>query len=258
RRGALRLGGAGVAVGGLSALGVTGAAADAPTRRSAAPDRSGRGPVIAILLYDGFTALDVVGPQEVFARIPDARLRFVAERTGPIPTDTRLLSLPATHTLEEVTTADLVFVPGGGAGSTAAATNPRLQRWVAAIHRTTTWTASVCTGAFLLGTAGLLRGRPATTYWTSVDQLATVGALPRRERVVRSGRIITGAGVSAGLDLSLVLAEHLTDRRTAKALQLALEYDPQPPYDAGDATTASADQRTLAQELVAAADRYQR
>ncbi|MGL5866404.1 MAG: DJ-1/PfpI family protein [Dermatophilaceae bacterium] len=264
RRGVLRLGGAGMAASGLTALGVGGAIAVPSAEPSAEPSagpstasaRPRRGPVIAILLYDGFTALDVVGPHEVFARIPGAQLRFVAERTGPVPTDTRLLTLPATHSLDEVTSADVLFVPGGGAGSTAAAMNPRLQRWVAALHRTTTWTTSVCTGAFLLGTAGLLRGRPATTYWTAVDQLSTVGALPRRERVVRSGKIITGAGVSAGLDMALVLAEYLTDRRTATALQLALEYDPQPPYDAGDAATASTDQRELAQRLVAAADRY--
>jgi putative intracellular protease/amidase len=258
RRSVLRLGGVGIAATGVSAIAGAGALAGTGVLadQSTSEERTLRAPVIAILLYEGFTALDVVGPQEIFARIPGARLRFVAERTGPVLTDTRLLSLPATHSIDKVTSADVLFVPGGGAGSTAAAMNPRLQRWVATVHRTTTWTTSVCTGAFLLGTAGLLRGRPATTYWTTLEHLRHVGAVPRRERVVRSGKIITGAGVSAGLDMALRLAEYLTDRRTAEALQLAIEYDPQPPYDTGDAAKASPAQRELASQLVAAADKY--
>jgi putative intracellular protease/amidase len=241
----------GASAAGVGAAGVVQAATAGPA--TAAPAAEKR--TAAIVLYDGFTGLDAVAPYEVFSRIPGLDVRFVGEKAGPVETDTRRLTMTADTAWSDLPHPDLLLVPGGGVrGTTGAATNPSLLQWLQVAHRTTRWTASVCTGSLVLGAAGLLESKAATTYWASRDVLAQFGATYRRRRYVEQGKIITGAGVSAALDTSLIIAARLAGDEVAGALQLALEYDPQPPYDTGDFTKASPRTRRLALKLVADAD----
>ncbi|MFF0384503.1 DJ-1/PfpI family protein [Streptomyces sp. NPDC004286] len=194
---------------------------------------------IAILLYDRFTALDAVGPYEVLARTPDAETVFVAEQTGPVRTDTGALALMADRSLAEVTAPDVVVVPGGP-GQSALMEHAPLLDWLRQVDATSTWTTSVCTGSLLLGAAGLLEGRRATSHWLAVEALTRLGAEPVRERVVTDGKYMTAAGVSAGIDMGLTLLGKLAGDETAQGVQLATEYDPHPPYDAGSPDKAPA------------------
>ena len=192
---------------------------------------------IAILLFDRFTALDAVGPYEILARMPGAEVVFTAARRGPVRSDLGSLALTADATLDEVTAADLLLVPGGP-GSLDQCEQPEVLDWLRAVDATTTWTTSVCTGSVLLAAAGLLTGRRATTHWLLPQALAGFGAQPVDERVVFDGKYATAAGVSAGLDLALHLAGRIHDAETAQGIQLLIEYDPQPPYTAGSTRTA--------------------
>ncbi|MEU9740304.1 DJ-1/PfpI family protein [Micromonospora chersina] len=192
---------------------------------------------IAVLLFDRFTALDAVGPYEVLGRLPGARTVFVADRPGPVTTDVGTLALTATATLDEVTSPDVLVVPGGP-GQVARMTDARLLDWLRAVDATTTWTTSVCTGSLLLAAAGLLDGRQATSHWLALDQLPAFGAVPAEERVVVDGKYVTAAGVSAGVDMALTLTGRIAGDAVAQAIQLGIEYDPQPPYPAGSPRTA--------------------
>ncbi|MFG3604418.1 DJ-1/PfpI family protein [Micromonospora chersina] len=192
---------------------------------------------IAVLLFDRFTALDAVGPYEVLGRLPGARTVFVADRPGPVTTDVGTLALTATATLDEVTSPDVLVVPGGP-GQIARMTDARLLDWLRAVDDTTTWTTSVCTGSLLLAAAGLLDGRQATSHWLALDQLPAFGAVVAEERVVVDGKYITAAGVSAGVDMALTLAGRIAGDAVAQAIQLGIEYDPRPPYPAGSPRTA--------------------
>ncbi|MEE1785862.1 DJ-1/PfpI family protein [Streptomyces sp. SP17BM10] len=195
---------------------------------------------IAVLLYDDFTALDAVGPYEVLSRIPGAEVVFTAARRGPVRTDMRSLALTADAALEEVDSADVLLVPGGP-GTEPALADAELVDWVRRVDATTTWTASVCSGSLLLGAAGLLAGRRATSHWCCLDALPGFGAEPTgTERVVIDGTYATAAGVSAGIDLALTLTGRLAGDATAEAIQLVIEYDPRPPYSAGSVATAPA------------------
>ena len=198
---------------------------------------------IAITLFDRFTALDAVGPYEVLSRLPGADVVFVAERRGEHRTDTGALGLVADATLDEVAAPEIVLVPGGpGTRPLAAAgRDDPLVAWIAAAHETSVWTTSVCTGSLLLGAAGVLDGLPATTHWRVLDALAAFGAVPTSERVVRAGKVITAAGVSSGIDMALTLAALVADETVARAIQLGIEYDPQPPFDSGSAARATPD-----------------
>ncbi|MBV2154061.1 DJ-1/PfpI family protein [Kitasatospora sp. SUK 42] len=194
---------------------------------------------IAVLLYPEFTALDAVGPYEVLSRIPGAEVVFTAARRGPVRTDMSSLALTADAALDEVDSADVLLVPGGP-GTEAQLGDPAVLEWVRAVDATTTWTTSVCSGSLLLGAAGLLKGRRATSHWACLDQLPRFGAEPTgTERVVLDGKYATAAGVSAGIDLALSLTGRLAGDATAEAIQLVIEYDPQPPYSAGSIATAS-------------------
>jgi putative intracellular protease/amidase len=197
---------------------------------------------IAILVFDGITALDAIGPYEVLARLPDARVTFAAPSRGVVRTGDRVLGLSADASIDDVAACDLLLVPGGF-GTRALERDERVLAWIRAMDATTRITASVCTGALLLGAAGLLRGRRANTHWTSRERLAEFGAVPVAERVVRDGKYATTAGVSAGIDLALALAIELAGREVAAAIQLGIEYDPAPPLDAGDAARAPASVR---------------
>ncbi|WNM31595.1 DJ-1/PfpI family protein [Streptomyces sp. Li-HN-5-11] len=187
---------------------------------------------IAVVLYDRFTALDAVGPYEVLSRIPGAETVFVAEHTGPVRTDTGALGMVADRSLTEVTRPDVLVVPGGPGQSDLMEHEPLLN-WLRAVDATSTWTASVCTGSLLLAAAGLLEGRRATSHWLALDQLTAYGARPTGERVVVDGKYVTGAGVSAGIDMGLTLLGRIGGDDLAQTIQLTTEYDPQPPYDAG-------------------------
>ncbi|WP_369693094.1 DJ-1/PfpI family protein, partial [Streptomyces luteocolor] len=211
---------------------------------------------VAVLLYDGFTALDAVGPYEVLCRVPGVRVTMVAREAGPVLTDTGELSLVAERALRDVRRADVLLIPGGGGrGMTAMMEDAEVHEWIRRIHRHSLWTTSVCTGSLVLGAAGLLRGLPATTYWASRSYLAKFGATYTPGRFVETGKIITAAGVSAGIDMGLHLAARLSDVKVAQAMQLAVEYDPDPPYDTGSPEKADAATEALALELIDAAAR---
>lgn len=187
---------------------------------------------VALVLYDGFTALDIIGPYDVLNALPHSEPVFVAERAGPVANESRSLSLVADRSLAEVTSPEIVVVPGG-LGTRALLEHEPLLSWLREVHETTTWTTSVCTGSLLLAAAGLLDGVPATTHWLAREQLAALGAEVVSERVVEEGKIMTAAGVSAGIDMALALIQRMYGDEAAEAVQLGIEYDPAPPVDSG-------------------------
>jgi putative intracellular protease/amidase len=195
---------------------------------------------VAILLYEGLTALDAVGPYEVLTLLHDAEVRFVAKRAGALRTDSGALALVADYSFEDVVSADVVVVPGSSNSTRAAMEDGATLEWLRAIHETTRWTTSVCSGALILAAAGLLKGLKATTHWVALEHLRAFGAEPVRERVVRQGKIVTAAGVSAGIDMALYLAGEIAGAEAAQTIQLIMEYDPQPPFDAGSTAKAPA------------------
>jgi putative intracellular protease/amidase len=195
---------------------------------------------IAFLLYDGFTALDAIGPYDVLNRLPGAEVVLVAERPGPVTTEAGSLSMVASQALDAVRDPDILVLPGG-LGNRSLLEHEPLLGWIREVHDTTTWTASVCTGSLLLAAAGVLDGVPATTHWMAFDELARLGAEPVAERVVEHGKIITAAGVSAGIDMALVLAQRIAGDSVAQAIQLGIEYDPAPPFDSGSPEKAPAE-----------------
>jgi putative intracellular protease/amidase len=186
----------------------------------------------AILLYPGFTALDAIGPYEVLSRLPGARVTFVAAAAGPVKTDNVMLTVLAERSLEEVPAPEIVLVPGGPGEVAARAGGPALD-WLRAAHETSTWTTSVCTGSLILAAAGLLEGKRATGHWLAMEKLRELGAEAVSERVVFDGKLVTAAGVSSGIDMALTLAARIAGEQVAQAIQLGIEYDPQPPFDAG-------------------------
>jgi putative intracellular protease/amidase len=194
---------------------------------------------IAILIYDRFTALDAVGPYEVLSRIPGSTLTFVAQETGPVRTDMGVLGLLADASLTELSSPDIVLVPGGP-GQSALMEDGPVHEWLRAAHETSTWTTSVCTGSLVLAAAGLLQGKRATSNWQALEELGELGAEVVPERVVFDGKLVTSAGVTAGIDMALLLVQRIAGDELAQAIQLGIEYDPQPPFDAGSPEKAPA------------------
>jgi putative intracellular protease/amidase len=188
---------------------------------------------VAIGLFPGFTALDFVGPYQVMVEVPGAEVVVCAAQRGRVEDEKGLLRLDVDAAFGDVRTPDVLLVPGGPVTRVMAADGGPIVDWIRAAHEHTRYTASVCTGALLLGAAGLLEGRRATTHWVAYDRLRDFGAEPTEQRVVFSDRIVTGAGVSAGIDLALTLASELSGPEVAQAIQLGIEYDPQPPFDSG-------------------------
>lgn len=240
-----------------AALAPTAHAADTTLSPSKNPSRARtgtppRGPRIGILLYDGYSLLDPTGPAEILSRLPGASVTMIAERRGPVRTDTGDVAVMAERTLDEAGRLDVLLVPGAGnRGVVAAMENRTLLRWIRHTDRRTRFTTSVCTGSLVLAATGLLDGRRATTYWASAPYLEkTFDVTYVPERYVESGKFITAAGVSAGLDMALYLAARLTDEDTARAIQLAVEYDPRPPFDAGNAQEASEELKARALKIV--------
>ena len=194
---------------------------------------------IAILIYEGLTALDAIGPYETLSRVPGTTVTFVAAEPGLKRTDTGRLGVMADASLDELSRPDVVVVPGGPGQIPVMSHEPTLD-WLRAAHAHTRWTTSVCTGSLILGTAGLLEGKRATSHWMWVEMLPGFGAEIADERVVIDGKIITAAGVSAGIDMGLTLASRLAGDETAQAIQLAIEYDPDPPFACGSVGNAPA------------------
>jgi putative intracellular protease/amidase len=194
---------------------------------------------VAIPLYPGFTALDAVGPYTVLAFAPGYTATFVAAEPGPVTDDQNSLTITATASYADLPDPDVIIVPGG-AGTLAALSDPALIGWISGAHKHTRWTTSVCSGSFLLGAAGLLKARKATSHWGWLEHLARFGAEAVSERVVLDGKIMTAAGVSSGIDMALTLLSQASDVTTAQTVQLAIEYDPQPPFNAGSPKTAPA------------------
>jgi transcriptional regulator GlxA family with amidase domain len=193
---------------------------------------------IAILIFEKLTALDAIGPYEVLRSVPGWEVQFVGPEKGLLRTDSGALGLNADHSLEEVSSADVLLVPGGE-GNRPLLDDERVLEWVRQIDAGSTWTTSVCTGSLVLGAAGLLEGRRATSNWLALDRLAEFGAEPVGGRYVEDGKLITAAGVTAGIDMALHLVSREVGPEVAQAIQLGLEYDPQPPFDSGSPEKAS-------------------
>ena len=193
---------------------------------------------IAILLYDGVTALDAIGPYEVLSRLPEAKIHFVAKQAGSIRTDTGFLALTADDELADLPQPDIIVVPGALAGWLPVTRDHLILDWLKMAHQTTQWTTSVCTGSLILGAAGLLKDKPATTHWETMKFLSWFGAKPTEARIVQQEKIITAAGVSAGIDMGLYLANEVAGEDTARSIQLMMEYDPQPPFNSGSVQKA--------------------
>jgi transcriptional regulator GlxA family with amidase domain len=194
---------------------------------------------IAIPIFNELTALDAVGPYEVLSRLPGYTVHFVAAEAGPKRTETGMLALIADLALEEMPRPEVIVVPGGY-GTRALMSDETMLSWLRTAHASSHWTTSVCTGALLLAAAGILNGLAATTHWAELETLAAHGATPSTKRVVEQGKVITAAGVSAGIDMALTLAARLAGDEVAQAIQLGIEYDPQPPFDSGSPAKASA------------------
>jgi transcriptional regulator GlxA family with amidase domain len=209
---------------------------------------------IAIGLYPGFTALDAIGPYAVFTNVPGVDVVVCADRKGPLADESDLLHFDLVHTFDEVPEPDVLLVPGGLITRRIAAEGGPIVDWIRAAHETTTYTTSVCTGALLLGAAGVLDGLPATTHWVAYDHLRSYGAEPTEQRVVIEGKVATAAGVSAGIDLALTLVDRLHGAEVAQAVQLGIEYDPQPPHDTGAPSKAPAEIRDLVSTVIADAE----
>jgi transcriptional regulator GlxA family with amidase domain len=205
---------------------------------------------IAIVVYPGFTALDFIGPYEVLRNLPDAEVRFLWHQPGPIAADSGVLLIGATHSFDETPSPDIVLIPGGMT-TMEHARDQKLLEWVRQAHETAAWTASVCSGSVILAAAGLLDGKRATSHWMALPALKTLGAVPvSDERIVHEGNIVTSAGVSAGIDLAMWLAGQISGEGRAKTIQLAIEYDPQPPFDSGHMSKASAATKAAATALL--------
>jgi putative intracellular protease/amidase len=194
---------------------------------------------IAIPLFDHFAPLDAVGPYQVLVHLPGATVTFVAERPRGISDESGSFTLQAQASFADVPHPDVILVPGGSGEADQVSHGP-LQDWLLEADKTSTWTSSVCTGALILARAGLLAGRAATTNWQATGELERLGVKVLRERYVFDGKYVTAAGVSAGIDMALALAARIAGDNVAMAIQLGIEYDPQPPFNAGSPATAPA------------------
>jgi transcriptional regulator GlxA family with amidase domain len=209
---------------------------------------------VGLVLYPKFTSLDIVGPFQTLVDVPGLDVFFAAAEKGLVADHTGRLALNATHSFDEIESLDVLVVPGGFADRDIDSSNDVVQ-FVKKIHPTTTWTTSVCTGSIYLAHAGVLKGLNATTHWASYDRLRNLGALPTEQRVIKEGKIITAAGVSSGIDMGLSLVAALEGAEMAKLIQLAIEYDPQPPFDSGAPSKVSPEFRDFALSIFTNPDR---
>lgn len=198
---------------------------------------------VTFLFYDGMTTLDIIGPHEVLAHLPDVTIQRVAKRAGKVRAGFGL-ELTAEYALSHITQTDILVIPGGGT-ATSLSHEPEIIDWIKVMHETTKWTTSVCTGSLILGAAGILQGKRATSHWAVLDRLCLWGAMPVSQRIVEDGKLMTAAGVSAGIDMALLLAAKIAGQEVAETLQLGIEYDPQPPFDAGSPEKVNPELREL-------------
>lgn len=187
---------------------------------------------ISCLLFDRMTTLDAIGPTTILSRLPGAEISFVGLKKGEIRSVQSRLGMMADYDLASAPQSDIIIVPGGP-GVRDLLNNQEVLNWLRSGYRSAKWMVSVCTGSLLLGAAGLLQGRKATTHWTAFQELRNFGAKPVSERIVLDGRLVMGAGVSAGIDMALTLVSIIAGEEAARAIQLKVEYDPQPPFSGG-------------------------
>jgi len=196
---------------------------------------------VTIMLYDGITALDAIGPYEVFAATQQCNVKFVAKEKGIVKLDSKMGYLHSDYSFSEITSADILVVPGCSPPNYKNPMNDEeTLNWIRKMHETTKWTTSVCNGSLILSAAGLLNDVVATSHWGSFDILQSLGAIPTEERVVRQDKIVTAAGISSGIDMALQLVAWEFGEDLSKGVQLILEYDPQPPFDTGSIKKAPA------------------
>jgi putative intracellular protease/amidase len=193
---------------------------------------------IIIYLYNGVTMLDAIGPYEVLRNIADAEVYFTAEKTGEIKADSGFIDINVKHSIADMKEADILVIPGSTIGFMKEMKKENVLKWIKEVDKTTKWTTSACTGSMLLASAGLLTGLKATSHWKPINLLSDFGVIPTRERVVEQGKYITAAGVSAGIDMALYLSNKIVGEDETKAIQLAIEYDPQPIFDCGNYSNA--------------------
>ncbi len=197
---------------------------------------------VAVVLYPGFTGLDVIGAYEVLRSLPESEVRFVYHHKDLITADSAVLHIQATHTFDETVNPDIVLVPGSGTDTLNASKDVSLLKWLREVHTTTLKTLSVCTGSIILAAAGVLTGKPATTHWASQHHLKVYGVDPRpNDRIVKAGKVMTSAGVSAGIDLALLVVDEICGRTYAETVQLMIEYDPKPHIECGHPSKVSLD-----------------
>jgi putative intracellular protease/amidase len=196
------------------------------------------------------TALDVIGPYEVLSRLPEAQVCFTAARKGIVRSDMKCLGLSADYSIDDIDATD-IFLVGGGPGDAAVREDAKTLEWIRRMHESSIWTTSVCTGSVILAAAGVLEGKRATSHFAALDELASYGVEPSTERVVIDGKVVTGAGVSAGIDMALTLTARILDDEYAQTLQLGIEYDPQPPFDTGSPARAPREMVDLVKSLLA-------
>lgn len=193
---------------------------------------------IVIYIYNGITMLDAIGPYEVLRNINDAKVLLVAERKGIIKADSGFIHLEANYDIKEIKSADILIIPGSTISFIREMKNTKVLQWIKEIHRTTIWTTSVCSGSLILASTGLLKGLKATSHWKSLNLLKDFGAIPTRERFVVQEKIITAAGVSSGIDMALYLCDKIVGEKETRAIQLIIEYDPNPIYYSANYLTA--------------------
>jgi len=203
---------------------------------------------VIIFLYNGVTMLDAIGPYDVLRHMGDTEVLFVAEKIGEIKADSGFIDINVKHSIDDIKDADILIIPGSTIGFMQEMKNVNVLNWIREVDKTTKWTTSVCTGSLLLASAGLLNGLKATSHWKAINMLSNFGAIATRERVIEQGKYITSSGVSAGIDMALQLSNKLVGEDQTKAIQLAIEYDPQPIFNSGNFSNAEEKIKKIAEK----------
>lgn len=203
---------------------------------------------VIIFLYNGVTMLDAIGPYEVLRNMDDTEVLFVAEKTGEIKADSGFIDINVKHSIDDIKDADILIIPGSTIGFMQEMKNVKVLNWIREVDQTTIWTTSVCTGSLIMASAGLLKGLKATSHWRAVNLLSDFGAIATRDRVVEQEKYITSAGVSAGIDMALHLSNKLVGEDETKAIQLTIEYDPQPKFNSGNISNAEEKIKKIAEK----------
>ena len=194
---------------------------------------------IVIYIYNGITMLDAIGPYEVLRNMRGAEVYFVAEKKGEIKADSDFVHLNAKYEIDDIESADILLIPGSAITFIREMKNKKVLNWIKKIDKTTKYTTSVCSGSIILAATGLLKDKEATSHWKPISLLKNFGVTPSNERIVKQGKYITAAGVSAGIDMALFLSNEIVGEIETKAIQLFIEYDPNPIYDSGSIAKAS-------------------